>query len=139
MRREDDGPFLGRWCRSGGSGVADRQGGQGHRARPRHLPRRTGSGSGTRLGDHPWAGAARVRRPLAQKDERLAVIPASYHGDELPALLEQFETLCLLKVSQALPQLVEKLETLGTTHEVVYVENLGTAAEWITADLREAI
>src|SRR5262249_763607 len=73
------------------------------------------------------AAAARVRRALAQKDERLAIIPASYHADELPALLEQFETVCLLKVSQALPQLVEAMEKSGPMHEGVYVENLGTS------------
>jgi precorrin-2 C(20)-methyltransferase len=85
------------------------------------------------------AAAARVGWPLARKGEMVAVVPASYHPDELRLLLERFAAVCLLKVAQALPQVIGALEALGPACEAVYVENLGTAREWITHDLPSAL
>ena len=85
------------------------------------------------------AAAARVGWPLAQRDEPLAVLPASYHADELRRWIAEFPTLCLLKPGQALPQLVEVLNDFGPRREAVYLENVGTAQEWTTRDLAEAV
>src|SRR5690349_13764408 len=83
------------------------------------------------------AAAARVGWPLAQRDELFAVVPAHYHKDDLAALLKTFPTVCLLKVSPALPKLMAALREIGTEREVVYVENLGTEQERILHDLSE--
>jgi precorrin-2 C(20)-methyltransferase len=85
------------------------------------------------------AGAARVGWPLAQKDEALAVVPASYHPQQLAKILNDFPSVCLLKVSQVLPQVLSFLESDGEDRQAVYVENLGTDQEWTTTNLREAV
>jgi precorrin-2 C20-methyltransferase/precorrin-3B C17-methyltransferase len=84
------------------------------------------------------AAAARVAWPLAQKDETLAVVPAGYHRTDLAALLQAFPNVALLKVQQALPDLVPALEQFGPERDAVYVENLGTEREWISRDLTSA-
>jgi precorrin-2 C20-methyltransferase/precorrin-3B C17-methyltransferase len=83
------------------------------------------------------AAAARVRWPLAQHDEAVAMLPACYRADELGAALDRFETVCLLKVPQTLPQVTELLESRADC-AAVYVENVTTPAEWLTHDLAEA-
>ena len=85
------------------------------------------------------AAAARVGWPLAQKDEALAALPAGYHAEQLAKVLHDFPTVCLLKVSQVLPQVLSFLENDGEERQAVYLENLGTPEEWMTTDLREAI
>src|SRR5438128_4227662 len=85
------------------------------------------------------AAAARVGWPLAQKDEALAALPAGYHAEQLAKVLHDFPTVCLLKVSQVLPQVLSFLENSGEERQAVYLENLGTPQEWMTTDLREAI
>src|SRR5438093_7944081 len=85
------------------------------------------------------AAAARVGWPLAQKDEALAALPAGYHAEQLAKDLHDFPTVCLLKVSQVLPQVLSFLENDGQERQAVYLENLGTPEEWMTTDLREAI
>jgi precorrin-2/cobalt-factor-2 C20-methyltransferase len=85
------------------------------------------------------AAAARVHWPLAQKDETFAVIPAGYQPDQMAKVLDDFSTVCLLKVSQVSPQVLSLLENDGEDRRVVYLENLGTDQEWVTTDLREAV
>jgi precorrin-2 C(20)-methyltransferase len=85
------------------------------------------------------AAAARVGWPLAQKDEIMAVVPASYHESHLADLLDAFPSVCLLKAAPALPQIEQALRRGGAERQAVYVENLGGADEWITHDLRAAV
>jgi precorrin-2 C(20)-methyltransferase len=80
------------------------------------------------------AAAARVGWPLAQKDEVLAVVPATYHRDDLRRLLDQFQTVCLLKPSSALPEMARALRERGSASEMAYVEEIGTGDEFITHD-----
>jgi precorrin-2 C(20)-methyltransferase len=85
------------------------------------------------------AAAARVGWPLAQKAEMLAVVPASYHPARLPALLDEFSSVCLLKAAPALLEIDQALRLGGVSCQAAYVENLCTAEEWITQDLRAAV
>jgi precorrin-2 C20-methyltransferase/precorrin-3B C17-methyltransferase len=84
------------------------------------------------------AAAARARWPLARRDETLAVVPASYHVQELPALLGAFGNICLLKAPRAVTPLLEHLKATGRAYEAVYAENVTTPREWITSDLASA-
>jgi precorrin-2 C20-methyltransferase/precorrin-3B C17-methyltransferase len=84
------------------------------------------------------AAAARVRWPLAQKDEALAVVPAGYHRDDLASLLRTFPNVALLKVPQALAGLQRVLAEVRPDCETVYAENIGTEREWVTHDLAAA-
>jgi precorrin-2 C20-methyltransferase/precorrin-3B C17-methyltransferase len=77
------------------------------------------------------AAAARVGWPLARHDEPLAIIPACHHTDNLMSLLDAFPVAALLKLGPALHHLPELLKD----HDAVYVDELGTRAEFITSDL----
>ncbi len=85
------------------------------------------------------AAAARVAWPLAQKDETLAIVPAGYHARELESLIQKFSAVALLKPAGVLPQIARFLESSDANSQAVYVENLGTAKEWITQDLSKAV
>ncbi len=84
------------------------------------------------------AAAARVRWPLARRDEALAVVPAGYHAEDLPGLLDAFPSLCLLKAARAVAPLRNALQASAGRYEAVYAENVGTPREWITTDLSGA-
>jgi precorrin-2 C(20)-methyltransferase len=84
------------------------------------------------------AAAARAGWPLIQKGEMLAIVPAHYHAAEVPGLIEQFPSVCLLKVTSVLPEVAETLRRARPGRRALYVENLGTAREWITGDLDAA-
>jgi precorrin-2 C(20)-methyltransferase len=84
------------------------------------------------------AAAARAGWPLAQRDEMLAVVPASYHAAGISSLLEQFPSVCLLKARAVLPELEPMLRQATPDRRALYVENLGTPREWMTQDLAEA-
>src|SRR5258708_18669801 len=49
------------------------------------------------------AAAARVGWPLAQKEEILTVCPATYHADEIDAILDRGGPVCWLKAAHRLP------------------------------------
>jgi precorrin-2 C(20)-methyltransferase len=85
------------------------------------------------------AAAARVAWPLAQRDETLCVFPASHHAAQLHAYLQSDRNICFLKPSSALPALVDAINKQGPECEAVYIEELGTAKEWLTHDLAQAI
>lgn len=80
------------------------------------------------------AAAARVRWPLARKDETVAVIPAGYHAEQLARAVREFTTVCLLKPAQVLPQVRQVLDAIGSDRQMIYVENLGTERELVSQD-----
>jgi len=82
------------------------------------------------------AAAARVRWPLAQKDEPLLILPAHYHAANLRCWLEQVPNVCLLKPAKALAAIADAVHSAG--REAVFVEEVSTDREWITHDLASA-
>src|SRR5205823_4039261 len=85
------------------------------------------------------AAAARLGWPLAQKDEILTVCPASYHADDIGAILDRGGASCWLKAADVLPQLVEALRRRGRLDRAALVERLGRPEERIVRDLNEAL
>ena len=83
------------------------------------------------------AAAARTQTVLCAADERLAVVPAPAYTDAaaLRGVLEQCETLVLMKVGPVLPQIVEALDALGLLANAVYAEQVGLPEEKIVRDL----
>lgn len=86
------------------------------------------------------AAAAAACQPLGQGDERIAIVPAVYaleQGDAggLPRLLQLFDTVVLLKVSPALPRLLDLLDSLGLAQHAVYVRRAGGDAQEVVTDL----
>jgi precorrin-2/cobalt-factor-2 C20-methyltransferase len=81
------------------------------------------------------AAAARAGLPVARLDERVAVVPAAYGLGRLPALLDEFATVFLLKVHGALDQLLAALAAVPAPARAVYLEQVGTSAERVVTDL----
>ena len=81
------------------------------------------------------AAAARIGWPVARLDERVAVVPAAYGIRHLPALLDEFATVFLLKVHAAFDELLAVLASLRRPVRAVYLEQIGTPAERVVTDL----
>ncbi len=77
------------------------------------------------------AAAARVGLPLSLGDERVAIMPAPGDPGALRDLLARFETVVLLKLGRALPQIIAVLDELALLESAVYAEYLGMPEERI--------
>ena len=84
------------------------------------------------------AAAAAGGVPLTMADERLIVLPASYETDTLTLqrLLNDFNTVVLMKAGTALPTIVTALQQLNLLDQALYAERVGLEGEFITRDLR---
>jgi precorrin-2/cobalt-factor-2 C20-methyltransferase len=81
------------------------------------------------------AAAARVGVPVARLDEKVAIVPAAYGVERLPALIEEFATIFLLKINTSYERLLETLASLPRSVRAVYVEQVGTSAERVVENL----
>ncbi|NWG21563.1 MAG: precorrin-2 C(20)-methyltransferase [Chloroflexi bacterium] len=77
------------------------------------------------------AAAARAGLPLSVGDERVAILPAPADPGVLRELLARFETVVLLKLGRALPQMIAVLDELALLEAAVYAEYLGMPEERI--------
>jgi precorrin-2/cobalt-factor-2 C20-methyltransferase len=85
------------------------------------------------------AAAARLGWPLARKSEILTLCPASYHPDEIGAILDRGGSSCWLKAAGVLPRLVEELGMRGRLDRAALVERVGRAEERVFLDLSAAL
>jgi precorrin-2/cobalt-factor-2 C20-methyltransferase len=76
--------------------------------------------------------------PLADGQERIAIVPANYGIDDLTRVLEEFDTTVLMKIGQEMPNLLEALERTGLTDKAVFVSRATQPEQKIVRDLREA-
>ena len=81
------------------------------------------------------ASAARVGTPIAEADETLAVFPASYGVEVIDHMLDEFDSLVLLKVKPMLEGLLDLLETRDLAQHAVYVEKVGTPDERVVQNV----
>jgi precorrin-2/cobalt-factor-2 C20-methyltransferase len=81
------------------------------------------------------AASARVGWPVARLGERVAVLPAAYGLERLPALLDEFTTVFLLKVHGSIERLLATLAAVRGPVRAVYLEQVGTPAERVVTDL----
>ncbi len=82
------------------------------------------------------AAAATARLPLADGDERLAVLPATADPAALRQALATFETIVLLKVSAAIDRVIDLLEEAGRANAAVFVSRAGRPDEIRIANVR---
>jgi len=82
------------------------------------------------------AVAARTGVPLADGQERIAIIPANYGVDDLAAVLERFDTTVIMKIGHEMPRVVAALERTGLTGRAVYVARATMEGERIETDVR---
>ncbi|HMX23416.1 MAG TPA: precorrin-2 C(20)-methyltransferase, partial [Accumulibacter sp.] len=81
------------------------------------------------------ASAARIAQPIAEADDTLAIFPASYGVEVIDHLLDEFDTLVLLKVKPMLDGVLDLLETRGLAQYAVYIEKVGTPEERVVDDV----
>jgi precorrin-2/cobalt-factor-2 C20-methyltransferase len=70
--------------------------------------------------------------------ERVSIVPASYETDagQLRRLLNDADTVILMKVGSVLPQVLSALAELDLLDSAVYAERVGMPEELIVRDLR---
>ena len=81
------------------------------------------------------AAAASAGMPLAEEDETLAIIPAAYGVGVIDHLLDEFDTLVLLKVKPLLGEVLELLERRGLMATSCFIEKVGSPDERIVRDV----
>jgi precorrin-2/cobalt-factor-2 C20-methyltransferase len=81
------------------------------------------------------ASAAAAGLPLVDGAERLAVLPATYEGDELADVLRRFDTVVLLKVNRVFDRVLRILEEMDLAGRAVYVKRCGSGEQEIVRDI----
>lgn len=81
------------------------------------------------------AAAAELHAPLAGEDETLAVIPAAYGVEVIGRLIDEFDTLVLLKVKPLLDEIIALLEGRGLLGEACLIEKVGSPEARIVNDV----
>ena len=81
------------------------------------------------------AAAAATGLPLAEEDETLAIIPAAYGTGVIDHMLDEFDTLILLKVKPLLDEVLELLERRDLLATSCFIEKVGSPDERVVRDL----
>lgn len=81
------------------------------------------------------AAAAASGTTLAEEDETLAVIPAAYGVDIIDHLLDEFDTLVLLKVKPLVDEIIELLERRDLLATTCFIEKVGAPDERLVRDV----
>ena len=81
------------------------------------------------------AAAAATGLPLAEEDETLAIIPTAYGIGVIDHMLDEFDTLILLKVKPLLDEVLELLDRRGLLATSCFIEKVGSPEQRIVRDL----
>ncbi len=79
--------------------------------------------------------SATTRTPICLGDDMLAVIPATFSDSRLRQILENFDTIVLMKVHRVIDHLISLLDELNLLDKATLVERVGMADERVLADL----
>ncbi len=82
------------------------------------------------------AVAAAAGLPLGDRDERIAILPATYATGELREALASYDTVVLLKIASALEPVLDTLDELGLIGQAVCVRRCGRPEQEIVRDVR---
>jgi len=74
--------------------------------------------------------------PLADGQERVAILPGTYGFDDLSAVLRSFDTTVLMKIGPEMPRIIEVLEKEELLDRAVYVSRATMREQRIVRDLR---
>jgi len=77
------------------------------------------------------AACAQLQAPLADVDDTVAIIPAGYGIQVIETLLQQFDTLVLLKIKPLLDDVIELLNKYDLLKHSRFVEKAGSPDERI--------
>ena len=81
------------------------------------------------------AAAATTGVTLAEEDETFAIIPAAYGVEVIDHLLDEFDTLALLKVKPLVDEVIELLERRDLLATSVFIEKVGSPDERVIRDV----
>ena len=81
------------------------------------------------------AAAAATGMPLAEEDETLAIIPTAYGTGVIDHMLDEFDTLILLKVKPLLDEVLDLLERRDLLATSCFIEKVGSPDERVVRDL----
>jgi len=81
------------------------------------------------------ASCARLGVPFAEQDDTVAIVPAAYGVDMVERLLDDFDTLVLMKVKPLIDDLIALLERRGLLAHACFVEKAGSPEERVVRDL----
>ena len=81
------------------------------------------------------AAAATTGLPLAEEDETLAIIPTAYGIGVIEHMLDEFDTLILLKVKPLLDEVIDLLERRDVLTTSCFIEKVGSPEERVVRDL----
>jgi precorrin-2/cobalt-factor-2 C20-methyltransferase len=75
--------------------------------------------------------------PLADGQERIAILPATYGIDDLRDVLTKFDTVVLMKLGGEMAKVISVLEERDLLHRAVYVSRATMGTQRIERDLRK--
>jgi len=81
------------------------------------------------------AAAAAAGVTLAEEDETFAIIPAAYGVEVIDHLLDEFDTLALMKVKPLMDEVIDLLEQRELLATSVFIEKVGAPDERIVRDV----
>lgn len=81
------------------------------------------------------AAAARVELPVAEVDDTVAIIPAGYGLEVINQMLDEFDTLILLKIKPLLDDIIELLRERGLVAHSRFIEKAGSPEERVVEEV----
>lgn len=83
------------------------------------------------------AAASLANLSLAQRDEKIAIVPVSDNVDELRPVLEKFDTIILMKVAKRLDQVINLLEEMRLVQNSLFASRVGLKDAYLSRNLTE--
>lgn len=83
------------------------------------------------------AACARLQMPLSEQDDTIAIVPAAYGIAAVEKMLDDFDTLVLMKVKPLLDALIDLLERKGLLAHSRFIEKAGSPMERIVCNVAE--
>ncbi len=74
--------------------------------------------------------------PLAESDEKVLIIPASYSLDEIRDSLKSYDTIVVMKVNKAFDKLLDLLSELGLEDNAFLASRVGWPGEEVVTDIK---
>lgn len=76
--------------------------------------------------------------PLADGQERIAILPANYGIKDLAKVLEDFDTVILMKIGSEMPNILAQLKQAGLADKAVYVSRATMPDQRIVRDIHQS-
>jgi len=80
-----------------------------------------------------------LNQPLAEGDEKIAVIPAAYDLSHIRETLKTFENVVLMKVNKSYDEIVSILRELNLLDKGVFISRCGYPDQFYTRDLESLV